>query len=272
MFLYTLIHLFIYLFFFFSLAPSVFYCQFFPHLNNSPYSLDWALCWFLDFSVCPSYFYPSQNAGLFTPGWFFFSGGFDHGRAVNDLVPCPRSIYFACEFPIFRTPVSLADFSMCLCVAWESFCLVVSSSAFFFCRVVEQFLYSSVCTSPRLRLYGPFRCLLYLYPLPVGYRNWKSNQGHFVSLSFTPSPFRSSIPCKDKRYLVFFSFLSFLPFLPSFLPFLSLFSAVSQNLQKKKITSFLFFSVLNFSAWSISNVLIIFSLLLIFFFNWILSF
>ena len=132
MFLYTLIHLFIYLFFFFSLAPSVFYCQFFPHLNNSPYSLDWALCWFLDFSVCPSYFYPSQNAGLFTPGWFFFSGGFDHGRAVNDLVPCPRSIYFACEFPIFRTPVSLADFSMCLCVAWESFCLVVSSSAFFF--------------------------------------------------------------------------------------------------------------------------------------------
>ena len=92
----------------------------------------------------------------------------------------------------------------------------------FFCRVVEQFLYSSVCTSPRLRLYGLFRCLLYLYPVPFGYRNWKSSQGHFVSLSFTPSLFRSSIPCKDKRYLVFFSsLLSFLFFLLSFLFFLS---------------------------------------------------
>ena len=234
--------------------------------------MDWALCWFLDFSVCPSYFYPSQNAGLFTPGWFFFSGGFDHGQVFNDLVPCPRSIYFACEFPIFRTPVSLADFSMCLCVAWESFCLVASSSAFFFCRVVEQFLYSSVCTSPRLRLHGPFRCLLYLYPFPVGYRNWKSSQGHFVFLSFTPSLCRSSIPCKDKRYLVFYSsFLSFLFFLLSFLFFLS-FRPCLKTCKKKKKLHLSFFSVLNFSAWSISNVLIFFSLLLIFFFNWILSF
>ena len=112
---------------------------------------------------------------------------------------------------------------------------------FFFCRVVEQFLYSSVCTSPRLRLYGPFRCLLYLYPLPVGYRNWKSSQGHFVSLSFTPSLFRSSIPCKDKRYLVFFSsFLSFLFFLLSFLFFLS-FRPCLKTCKKKKNYIFPFF-------------------------------
>ena len=50
----------------------------------------------------------------------------------------------------------------------------------------------------------------------------------------------SSIPCKDKIYFVFF-FLSFLSFLPSFLPFLSLFSAVSQNLPKKKNYIFPFF-------------------------------
>ena len=48
------IHLFIYFFFFFSLTPSVFYCQFFPHLNNSPYSLDLGtllVSWFLRLSV-----------------------------------------------------------------------------------------------------------------------------------------------------------------------------------------------------------------------------
>ena len=117
----------------------------------------------------------------------------------------------------------------------------------FFCRVVEQFLYSSVCTSPRLRLYGLFRCLLYLYPVPFGYRNWKSSQGNFVSLSFTPSLFRSSIPCKDKRYLVFF-----LPYFPSFSSFFpsfsfSLFGRVSKSAKEIYIFSF-FFPVLNFSA------------------------
>ena len=167
----------------------------------------------------------------------------------------------------------LLQISLCVCVSHGNpFVLSFLRLLFFFCRVVEQFLYSSVCTSPRLRLYGPFRCLLYLYPLPVGYRNWKSSQGHFVSLSFTPSLCRSSIPCKDKRYLVFYStFLSFLFFLLSFLFFLS-FRPCLKTCKKKKKLHLSFSSVLNFSAWSISNVLIFFSLLLIFFFNWILSF
>ena len=167
----------------------------------------------------------------------------------------------------------LWQISLCVCVSpGNPFVLSLLRLLFFFCRVVEQFLYSSVCTSPRLRLHGPFRCLLYLYPFPVGYRNWKSSQGHFVFLSFTPSLCRSSIPCKDKRYLVFYSsFLSFLFFLLSFLFFLS-FRPCLKTCKKKKKLHLSFFSVLNFSAWSISNVLIFFSLLLIFFFNWILSF
>ena len=135
----------------------------------------------------------------------------------------------------------LWQISLCVCVSpGNPFVLSFLRLLFFFCRVVEQFLYSSVCTSPRLRLYGPFRCLLYLYPLPVGYRNWKSSQGHFVSLSFTPSLFRSSIPCKDKRYLVLFPFFpSFLFFLLSFLFFLS-FRPCLKTCKKKLHLSFFF--------------------------------
>ena len=246
LFLYTLIHLFIYLFcihlfiqffFFFSLTPSVFYCQFFPHLNNSPYSLHWALCWFLDFSVCPSYFYPSQNAGLLILlFWRVWS------RAGCQWLVSVSKVDLLC----MRIPhLSDSGFSgrfLCVCVSpGNPFVLSFLRLLFFFCRVVEQFLYSSVCTSPRLRLYGPFRCLLYLYPLPVGYRNWKSRQGHFVSLSFTPSLFLSSIPCKDKRYLVFF-----LPFFPSFSSFFpsfsfSLFGRVSKPAKKNYIFPFFLF-------------------------------
>ena len=283
LFLYTLIHsfiylfcihLFIYFFFFFSLTPSVFYCQFFPHLNNSPYSLDLGtllVSWFLRLSVL---FLSIPKCGVVHAGlillfWRVWSrAGCQRLASVSKVdllcmrIPhlsdsgfSGRFLYvFVCRLGILLS----CRFFVCF---------------FFFCRVVEQFLYSSVCTSPRLRLYGPFRCLLYLYPLPVGYRNWKSSQGHFVSLSFTPSLFRSSsIPCKDKIYFVFF-FLSFLSFLPSFLLFFLSFRPCLKTCQKKnKKLHLSFFSVLNFSAWSISNVLIFFSLLLIFFFNWILSF
>ena len=84
--------------------------------------------------------------------------------------------------------------------------------------------------------------------------------------------FGLQFPAKIKYISFFSSFLSFLFFLLSFLFFLSFRPCLKTCPKKNKKLHLSFFSVLNFSAWSISNVLIFFSLLLIFFFNWILSF